>query len=501
MARAPAAKALGACLCAVVAVVAGPPAGPSGGGLARAAEPATRGAAAPATRGAAEPATRGAVAPTSYGAVADAFVSPRNPARNFGADPTLRVGGPSQIRSHVRFTLPAPYEAGGPRVRLRLFATIGARSGVAVRLARSEPWRERAIAAGSAPALGPIVARHGAVRSGRWLTIDITRAIAGRRVVDLALVRRGPGTLRFLSRESGEQQGPRLVLGDPPPRGDPVVAAAGDIACDPNSPNRRDKVLGTCLDRETSDLLLTRELEAVLTLGDHQYERNTLAAFRSTYDKTWGRVKGITRPVAGNHEYETPDAAGYFDYFNGPGRRDGRAGRRGEGWYSFDVGKWHLVALNSICDEVGGCGPGSPQLAWLQADLAAHPARCTLAYWHHPRHSSGVPGSNTRTDAFWRVLYDAGAELVLGGHSHDYERFAPQTPDAARDDVRGIREFVVGTGGKNNYPFGTIAANSEVRDAVTSGVLMLTLRPDGYDWQFEPVPGGTLRDAGSGACH
>ena len=385
-------------------------------------------------------------------------------------------------------------------MKLRLFATIGARAGVAVRAARSEPWPELTMGAASAPPLGAVVARTGAVPIGRWLTIDVTRAVEGRRIVDLALVRRGPGTLRFLSREAGAQQAPRLLLGDAP-EPDPVVAAAGDISCDPRSPNLRNKVPGTCEDRATSDLLLTRPLEAVLTLGDHQYERNTLAAFRERYDVSWGRVKSITHPTVGNHEYLTPNAMGYFDYFNGPGRTIGRAGRRGEGWYSYDVGTWHLVVLNSNCDEVGGCGPGSPQLAWLQADLAAHPAQCTLAYWHHPRFSSGKPGSNDRSDAFWRALYDAGAELALSGHSHDYERFAPQTPDAVRDDARGIRQIVSGTGGKNNYPFGTIRANSEVRDARTHGVLLLTLRPGGYDWQFEPVPGRTLRDAGSTACH
>jgi hypothetical protein len=244
-----------------------------------------------------------------------------------------------------------------------------------------------------------------------------------------------------------------------------------------------------------------RELDAVLTLGDNQYERGALEAFRTRYDKTWGRVKPITHPTVGNHEYLTPGAAGYFDYFNGPGRTTGRAGVRGQGWYSFDLEGWHLVALNSMCDEIGGCAPGSPQLEWLRADLAAHPAQCTLAYWHHPRFSSGAPGSNVRTDPFWRLLYEAGAEVVLTGHSHDYERFAPQTPDALRDDARGIREFVVGTGGKNNYAFGAVQPNSEVRDAATSGVLLLTLRPGGYDWHFAPVRGATFRDAGSGACH
>ena len=442
-----------------------------------------------------------AAQPQVHMAVADAFVSARSPRRNFGRASTLRVGGDSQARSYLRFTLPRPQRPGGLAARLQLFATAGVRSGFAVRLVRRGAWREGTVAADSAPRLGPVVARHGRVRSRRFVSIDISRAIYGRRTIDLALVRRGTtGTARFLSRESGRQTAPRLVIGETPPRA-PVVAAAGDMVCDPKSPNRRDKTPGTCLDRETSDLLVNRELDAVLTLGDNQYERGSLSAFRLAYDRTWGRVKGITRPTVGNHEYLTPGAAGYFDYFNGPGRVAGRAGRRGEGWYSFDVGGWHLIALNSVCDEIGGCGPGSPQFEWLRSDLAAHPTQCTLAYWHHPRFSSGVPGSNVRSDAFWRVLYEAGADVVLGSHSHDYERFAPQTPDGVRDDGRGIREFVVGTGGKNNYPFGAVVPNSEVRDATTSGVLLLTLHPGGYDWRFAAVPGGRLRDSGSGVCH
>jgi hypothetical protein len=437
----------------------------------------------------------------SYVAVADTFVSARSRARNFGDAPTLRVGGESQARSYLRFVLPRTHRAGGPAARLHLYATTGARSGVAVRLVEGRRWREDAISDDAEPRLGRVIARLGRVRGGRLLSIDISRGIYGRRTIQLALVRRGTaGEARFLSRESGLQTAPRIVLGDAA-AGPPLVAAAGDIVCDPNSPNRRDKVPGTCVDRETSDLLVSRPLDAVLTLGDNQYEEGALSAFRSSYDATWGRVKAITHPAVGNHEYLTPGAAGYFDYFNGPGRAQGRAGRRGEGWYSFDLGGWHLVALNSMCDEVGGCGPGSPQLEWLRADLAARPAQCTLAYWHHPRFSSGVPGSNDRTDAFWRVLYDAGADLVLNGHAHDYERFAPQTPDAVRDDARGIRQFVAGTGGKNNYDFGVVQPNSELRDATTSGVLLLTLLPGSYDWRFEPVPGGLLRDAGSGACH
>ncbi len=414
--------------------------------------------------------------------------------------PTLRIGGPSMTRSYLRFRLPRPLQPGAP-ARLRLFATIGARSGLAVHLVRGGGrWREGTLTAASAPPLGPVLARQGAVRGARYVSIDISRAIGARRTIDIALVSRGPGRLHVLSRESGRRTAPRLVLGEEPAR-PPVVAAAGDIACAPDSPNRRRKVRGTCLDRETSDLLVSRELEAVLALGDTQYERGELSAFRSTYDRTWGRVKAITRPVVGNHEYLTPGAAGYFDYFNGPGRVRAARGAAARAGTASTSASWHLVALNSICDEVGGCGPGSRQLEWLRADLAAHPSQCTLAYWHHPRFSSGNPGSNVRTDAFWRLLYEAGAELVLAGHSHDYERFAPQTPDAVRDDARGIRSFVVGTGGKNTYPFRDVEPNSEVRDAASSGVLLLTLRQGAYSWRFRGVAGSRLSDSGFGVCH
>ena len=430
-----------------------------------------------------------AAAPQPVVTTADAFVARTG---SFRRAATLRVGGRSGARTYLRFTLGAAASRDGHRALLALTPLAGSRAGVAVRLVRGGRWSTRA------PRLGRVIARRGGLRAGRRLEIDVTRALTGRRTVALALVPRNRGAaLRFAGRRDRDGA-PQLAL---IARRSPLIAAAGDMVCDPNSPNRRNKVPGTCLDRATSDLLVGRGLSAVVTLGDNQYEQGTLAQFRAAYDRTWGRVKSITRPSVGNHEYLTRGAAGYFDYFNGPGRRNGRAGRRGQGWYSFDVGDWHLIALNSVCDEVGGCGPGSPQLEWLKADLAAHPARCTLAYWHHPRFSSGDQRSNARTDHFWRALYDAGADVVLAGHAHDYERFAPQTPDARPDDERGLRSFVVGTGGKNNYPFRETEPNSLVRDAQTSGVLLMRLRPDGYDWRFEPVAGGKLRDAGSARCH
>ena len=219
---------------------------------------------------------------------------------------------------------------------------------------------------------------------------------------------------------------------------------------------------------------------------------------------SWGRVKPITQPSVGNHEYLTSGgtgcdasnsgAAGYWDYFGSA------AGTRGQGWYSFDIGGWHLIALNSNCGDAGGCGSTSPQGQWLRADLAAHPASCTLAYWHIPLSSSGGrASSNARS--FWDALYAAGADVVLAGHDHIYERFAPQTPAGAPDGSRGIREFIVGTGGANHTSLAATAANSEVRDTSTYGVLKLTLHANGYDWAFVPEAGRTSTDTGTTACH
>ena len=278
---------------------------------------------------------------------------------------------------------------------------------------------------------------------------------------------------------------------------DPVIAAAGDIACEPGASDfNGGKGTGAgCRERDTAALLAKGGYTAILTLGDDQYDAGSLSDYRSVYGQTWGRFNDITYPVPGNHEYGTARAAGYYAYFGA------RAGDRTRGYYSFDIGAWHMVALNSNCGAIGGCGDGSPQVRWLREDLAAHRSECTLAYWHHPRFSSGIHGNNDTYDAFWRVLYGDGADVVLVGHDHNYERFAPQTPDARSDAGRGIREFVVGTGGRSVYPFLFARANSEVRHSGTFGILALTLHPSGYDWRFVPVAGSSFTDSGSGSCH
>jgi acid phosphatase type 7 len=296
----------------------------------------------------------------------------------------------------------------------------------------------------------------------------------------------------------------------PPPGGpDPVLAAAGDIACN-SAPTTTGSTChyGLTASAVTSDASITD----VVTLGDNQYECSDYANVLRFYDPTWGVFRAKTHPAVGNHEYNTAPASGcdagtttaakgYFDYWNGVDVGTGPAGDRTKGYYSYDLGSWHLVALNSNCARVGGCDAGSPQETWLRNDLAAHPAACTLAYWHHPRFSSGEHGDNPSVAALWEALYAAGADVVLNGHDHDYERFAAQTPAGAPDPASGIREFVVGTGGKSHYAFRALRPNSEVHNGDTYGILKLTLHPQGYDWQFVPESGGTFTDSGSGSCH
>lgn len=246
---------------------------------------------------------------------------------------------------------------------------------------------------------------------------------------------------------------------------------------------------------EATAKLLEANPGTVMALGDLAYPNGSADDFRC-YDKTWGRVKARTRPAVGNHEFHSSGAAYYFEYFGEA------AGDPKTGYYSYELGTWHVVVLNSECKEVGGCGAGSPQEKWLRADLAAHPAACALAYSHKPRFSSGLNhGDDLEMTPLWQALYDFNAELVLNGHDHDYERFAPQDPNGKADPKRGIREFVVGTGGKSHREFGFTKPNSEVRNHDTYGVLKLTLKPTGYDWKFLPEAGKTFTDEGSGSCH
>ena len=262
-----------------------------------------------------------------------------------------------------------------------------------------------------------------------------------------------------------------------------VLVGAGDIA-----------KCGSSGDSATAGLLASIG-GTVFTLGDNVYEDGTAKEFRACFGPTWGRFRGRIRPAMGNHEYGSAWGRGYWDYFGS------RAGPRWKGWYSYSAGSWRVIVLNSNCSRVD-CHKGSEQERWLRAELARHTNKCTLAYFHHPRFSSDEKHGNSWPVApFWEALYEHGADLVLSGHAHSYERFAPQTPWGKHDPSHGIRQIVVGTGGATLYDMRSARPNSQVRNANTLGVLKLNLSSDSYRWNFIPQPGKWFRDSGHGKCH
>ncbi len=305
----------------------------------------------------------------------------------------------------------------------------------------------------------------------RWWVSDSTIA-----QIDSAsglVVGRRAGSIAVSATVRGATAGAQVVIAPA------ILVGAADIAACASSGD------------EATAALLDAVSGTVFTAGDNVYESGTYDEFTGCYDPSWGRHRARTRPSPGNHEYLTPGAAGYFRYF-GPA-----AGDPSRGYYSYDIGSWHIVVLNSSVDV----RLGSAQETWLRADLAAHPARCTLAYWHYPRFSSGYGGDHLEMQPIWQALYDAGTDVVISGHDHDYERFGPQTPSGSPDVIRGIREFVVGTGGKSLLAFLHNPPNSQVRDNTTFGVLLLMLYDDHYEWRFVPTQGGGFTDAGGDTCH
>jgi 3',5'-cyclic AMP phosphodiesterase CpdA len=302
------------------------------------------------------------------------------------------------------------------------------------------------------------------------------RSCAGVLFACLTLAGCGGNSLSGPTSQPSPTQPPVVNNPPPGPPGAPqVFVGAGDIAaCDGNA--------------DKTALLLDTIGGLVFTLGDNAYFNGAPREFRDCYEPTWGRHRIRTKPVPGNHDYGTPGATGYFDYFGEA------AGPYGLGYYSFDIGSWHAIALNSNIPA----SAGSAQAAWLASDLATHATACTIAYWHHPLFTSGPDGPSPFMRDTWRQLYSAGVEIVMNGHEHLYERFAPQNPDGAADPARGIRQFIAGTGGAIPYRAVSVQPNSEVR-LEGFGVLKLTLASAGYEWEFVPVSGA--RDAGSGTCH
>jgi acid phosphatase type 7 len=318
------------------------------------------------------------------------------------------------------------------------------------------------------------------VRPGAWL---------GRGPFILAVAAVAGAVVAIIVSERAQEPSPSHVPAVP------VVMAAGGIACSPDDPSFLDGA-GTataCRGRATSDLATAASPTTLLALGGIQYGSGSLAEYQASFDRSWGRLRSILYPVPGREDWEAGEGEAdmYFAYFGLA------AGQPGKGYYSFDIGSWHMVALNTNI----ALGPGSTQERWLRADLARNRSQCTLAFLHRPRFSSGANGSGDSLAALWQALYEFRVDVVLAGGDHHYERFKPQTPDGSTDTDHGIREFVVGTGGAWHGSIGRRATNSEVINNDTFGLLRLDLHQAWYDWRFVPEDGKRFTDAGRGACN
>lgn len=263
-----------------------------------------------------------------------------------------------------------------------------------------------------------------------------------------------------------------------------ILVGAGDIAqCGKDSADQS---------RAAQTALLLDKIDGVVfAAGDLAYPGGTASEFQNCYHLSWGRFKRRTLPVPGNHEYVSTNAQPYYDYWGA------QAGEPGKGYYATQLGAWRILALNSNIDA----GIDSDQARWLRNELTQHTPRCTLAFWHHPLFSSGEHGDDPKMAALWKLLFNAGADLVITAHEHDYERFVPLNDRGEQDDERGMRQFIVGTGGAKLRQFKRIHPHSEVRNNETFGVIKLTLKPDNYKWQFIPVEGQAFHDEGEGRCH
>jgi hypothetical protein len=445
--------------------------------------------------------------------VADSYVNQSYPTTNYGTQTQIRVDGSPIVRSYVRFNVQG-LSAAVTQATLRIYANTALTSGYSVYRVASNTWAETTINYSNMPPLGTLIGSSGPVAAGTWTSVNVTSYVTGNGTFSFGLTDPSATALSLASRESTNK--PQLVIttGAPAPNtptatkvpptatrvgptatkapptatrvsptatsipgGDPIALAGGDSRSGCNS--------GATA---TANLLSRYPASTLLLFNGDATDNGTLTQFTTCFDTTFGKYKAQLRPVPGNHEYNTSGASGYFSYFG--------TQAHSPGYYSFNIGTWHIVALNSEID----ISATSSQMAWLKSDLAANPTKCTLAYWHDPRWSSGSHGNNTFVSALWQTLYDNNVDLVMNGHDHDYERFAPQNPAGAADSARGIREFVIGTAGAPPYGFSTIRPNSEVRMTGSYGLVQFTLHPSSYDWKFIPAT-GSFADSGSTACH
>lgn len=423
-------------------------------------------------------------ATTTFTAVADAYAASDAPSTNFGTSTVQWVDASPARRTFLKFNvtgLTQPVTSARLRMHVDNSSSAASNRGGTYRLTSSTTWSETDVRWNAQPAIdGTTLGTIGAVARNTWVELNVTGKITGNGTYSIAVTTTSSDGAGFDTRETGSTAPQLVIVTDPPPTGDPVLVGAGDIA---NS-GTGDTATAALLDNIPG---------TVFTAGDNAYTNGTLTDYNTYYEPTWGRHKGRTRPAPGNHEYNTAGAAGYFAYFGAS------AGPGNLGYYSYDLGNWHVVSLNSEVSMVAG----SPQETWLRSDLTASTKPCTFAYWHKPLFTSSSNHlGEVATRPLYQALYDFGAEVVVSGHNHNYERFAPMDPSGALDDVNGIREFVAGMGGASHYGFApTPVPNSQVRNSTSYGVLKFTLHPSSYDWQFVPVAGQTFTDTGTTACH
>ena len=448
--------------------------------------------------------------------VADSYVDSSNPSVNNGSLTQIRVDGSPVVHSYLRFNIQG-LSGTVTSATLRIYANSALSAGYDAYRVSDNTWTETGITYNNAPPFGSAIGNSGSISSNTWTSVNITSYITGNGTYSLGLGTASSTALSLASRESGANA-PQIVVqtqGGPTPTATRTATAGSNptatrtptstptavssptrtpTAAPTSTTSAGDAVLvgagdiSTCSNNndEATAKLLDGIAGTVFTAGDNAYDSGTITEYPHCYDPTWGRLKSRTEPVPGNHEYNTSGAAGYFQYFNSP-----------PAYYAYNLGAWRIYALNSEID-VSASGA---EATWLQSDLAANPKACVLAYWHKPRWSSGsTHGSDSGMQALWQILYNAGADVVINGHEHNYERFAQMNASGATVS-QGLREFVVGTGGNGHYAFGTPLASSELRDSSTYGVLKLTLHSNSYDWQFIPVAGSTFTDSGTTPCH
>lgn len=434
-------------------------------------------------------------APTTFTPIADTYVDNGSPATNFGTSSQFVVDNTPIRRSFLKFTVSGLTEAvSSAKLRIHVTSSGNSSNGGTWKSMTDTTWSETGVTYNNQPTIdGTTLGTLGSVANSTWYEIDVTSYVTGNGTYSFGGTSANSNGAYYNSRETGATA-PQLVIDTgtppptsttttPPPSGDPVLVGAGDIA---NCGTAGDEATAKLLDGITG---------TVMAIGDTAYPDGTASDYTNCYQPSWGRHKARTRPATGNHEYHTTGASGYFNYYGAS------AGDPTKGYYSFDLGNWHVVALNSNCSIVS-CSAGSAQEQWLRTDLAASAKPCTVAYWHHPRYTSGSShGPNTAVKPLYQALYDNNAEVIVTGHNHQYERFAPMNPSGTLDDTSGIRHFVAGMGGASHYGFGTIRPNSQARNSDTHGVLKFTLHADSYDWQFVPEAGKTYSDSGTTACH